>query len=203
MLHIFLDESGDTGFKKSGSSKFFVITILLTRDELGIKRAVKRVRQRKLKKKMKQLPEIKANNSSDTTRRRFLTDLAGLDIDVLSIILSKDTVYEYLRSKQTKLYHYLANLILNECSLTGEEVHLIVDKRERKRLVRDDFDDYIKRNNNQCKTITVSHFGSKNSAGLQAVDFLSWAVFRKYESSDGSYYSLIKDKIITEKKLFE
>ena len=37
---------------------------------------------------------------------------------------------------------------------------------------------------------------------LQAVDFVSWAIFRKYEFGDDSYYNVVKEKIIEENPLF-
>jgi hypothetical protein len=37
---------------------------------------------------------------------------------------------------------------------------------------------------------------------LQVVDFVSWAIFRKYEYGDDSYYNLIKNKIAEENPLF-
>lgn len=37
---------------------------------------------------------------------------------------------------------------------------------------------------------------------LQAVDFTSWAIFRKYEYGDDSYYNIIKNKIVEENPLF-
>lgn len=37
---------------------------------------------------------------------------------------------------------------------------------------------------------------------LQAVDFVRWAIFRKYEYGDDSYYNLIKNKIVEENPLF-
>lgn len=37
---------------------------------------------------------------------------------------------------------------------------------------------------------------------LQAVDFVSWAIFRKYEYGDESYYQTIKGKITEENPLF-
>lgn len=40
----------------------------------------------------------------------------------------------------------------------------------------------------------ISHLDSKNSRGLQACDFISWSVFRKYETGDDSYYNIIKSK---------
>ena len=37
---------------------------------------------------------------------------------------------------------------------------------------------------------------------LQAVDFVSWAIFRKYETGDDTFYNLIKDKVVEEAPLF-
>lgn len=37
---------------------------------------------------------------------------------------------------------------------------------------------------------------------LQIVDMASWAIFRKWEHQDESYYNLIKSKIIEERPLF-
>ena len=37
---------------------------------------------------------------------------------------------------------------------------------------------------------------------LQAVDFASWSIFRKYQYGDESYYNFIKQKIAEESPLF-
>jgi len=37
---------------------------------------------------------------------------------------------------------------------------------------------------------------------LQAVDFASWAIFRKYEHGDDDYYKIIKGSIVEENPLF-
>jgi hypothetical protein len=43
---------------------------------------------------------------------------------------------------------------------------------------------------------------SKLIEGLQAVDFISWAIFRKYEKGDLEFYEIIKNRIIDERLLF-
>lgn len=53
------------------------------------------------------------------------------------------------------------------------------------------------------KNIKISHFDSHNEEGLQAVDFISWSIFRKYEMNDNFYYSIIQNKIETERRLFQ
>jgi hypothetical protein len=37
---------------------------------------------------------------------------------------------------------------------------------------------------------------------LQAVDFVSWAIFRKLEFGDDTYYNYIKKKIVEEDSLY-
>ena len=37
---------------------------------------------------------------------------------------------------------------------------------------------------------------------LQAVDFISWAIFRKHEKHDDRYYNIIKNKIVEENPLY-
>jgi len=38
---------------------------------------------------------------------------------------------------------------------------------------------------------------------LQVLDFVSWAIFRKYEHSDPSFFEIIKNKIVIKKEMFE
>ena len=130
MRYIFLDESGELGFKES-SSKFFVIT-LLSCDEGEIyvlRRIIKKVRRKLIKKKIKKYPEIKGNNSSDKIRIQILQRFIETNSEVFAIILDKSKVYEYLKNKKNRLYNYISNLILNECSLENDSVCLVCGVR--------------------------------------------------------------------------
>ena len=70
-MYIFLDESGDLGFSKK-SQQYFVIAILITKDKKPIENCIKRVRQRKLPKKYKRIPELKFRNSNRIIRKSVL-----------------------------------------------------------------------------------------------------------------------------------
>jgi hypothetical protein len=50
--------------------------------------------------------------------------------------------------------------------------------------------------------IEVSIKTSHSVRGLQAVDFVSRALFKKYEHGENSYYNIIKDVIVEELPLF-
>jgi len=204
-MYIYLDESGDLGFHKEGSSDYFIITLLVTDDPTGVRRCIKRIRRRKLKKKLKELPEIKANNSDEITRKRVLKCLVNQDIEIHTVILDKKSMYHYLRPNKGNLYNYVTGLILTESSLSDKKINLIVDKRSGKKTVRVGFDRYIEEKIRESRLfkpdLKISHFASHNDEGLQAIDFISWSIFRKYELNDDKYYNLIKDRITTEKKL--
>jgi len=204
MKYIFLDESGDLGFKDK-SSKFFTITLMCcdVKTEVEVNRIIKKIRKNLLKKKMKNTSELKGNNSTDRIRFAVLNKAVEKNIEIYTIILDKSKIYDYLKNSKDKLYNYTANLILNECSLNDGKFKLIVDKRGG--VVVNDFDRYIKfkmNNKNSNCEIDVEHKNSNREGCLQVLDFISWAIFRKYELNDERYYNIIKRRITTEKHMF-
>jgi len=44
----------------------------------------------------------------------------------------------------------------------------------------------------------IFHHASSSSANLQIVDYISWAIFRKYERGEDGYYEKIKEYILNE-----
>ena len=60
-----------------------------------------------------------------------------------------------------------------------------------------------KKKNKVFKTnITIEIKTPYEEKCLQAVDFLSWSIFRKYQQEDDSYYKIISSKIFEENPLF-
>lgn len=209
MAYIFLDESGDLGFKPK-SSKWFIFTIALINDHKKIEKVVKNIRKG-LKKKYK-LRELHAYHSDATTKHRMLKKLSNLeDLKILCIILNKNRVYIDLQNQKNYLYNYTANILLDRLHNrklieTDEPINLYIDKKDTNRFIRDNFEKYLKdnlekRGNNGKIKIRIKP--SHTEKCLQAVDFASWAIFRKYESGDYEYYEDIKDKIIEESLLFK
>jgi hypothetical protein len=141
-LHIFLDESGDLGFGK-GSSRYFVIALLLTPEGDALKRIAKRTRHRRLAKKHQKLPELKATKVNSVIREYVLRQLASADASVMYVVLDKGKVYDYLKSKKNKLYNYVAGLVLNEAQIKGDEINLVIDKFSQNMAIRRDFDQYV------------------------------------------------------------
>lgn len=208
MAYIFLDESGDLGFKKS-SSKWFLFTIAIVSGPRSLERIVKKV-WRPLKKKHKHIGELHAAHEKDITRKRMLKMLNEVeDLKVLCIILNKQKVYVDLQDQKNYLYNFTANILLDrlhnkEILPVKEPIHLYIDRKDTKKHLRENLINYLtdsmkKRRDGAFK---VELHASHENKSLQAVDFISWAIFRKYEKGDFEFYEIIKDKIADERLLF-
>jgi hypothetical protein len=208
MAYLFIDESGDLGFSK-GSSKWFSFTIILTKNKRPLEKVIKKARK-SLKKNHKRVNELHAYHADEVTRKRVLKSLSELeDLQVLSIILNKEKVYVDLQNQKNYLYNYVANILLDRLHTKGvlsadEHLDICFDRKDTKKNLRKNFVNYLqgnlvhKRNGNINITLCASH----QEKALQAVDFVSWAIFRKYERGDYEYYEIIKNKIVEENPLF-
>lgn len=205
-MRIFLDESGDLGFTQK-SSKYFVIGLLIAKNEKEIENCVKRTRKAKLKRKLKEVPELKFNQSSDAVRKYLLKCISTKDVEIHGIVLKKYQVYDYLKGHRNKIYNYLTGFLMNKIITSSEERQLIVilDKFLSKES-REDYNRYIKGKLSEFikKTVNieVEHKDSTSERCLQAVDFITGAISNKYERNNDEYYKIIEAKIKSVQELF-
>jgi hypothetical protein len=198
-MHIFLDESGDLGFH-SNSSNHIVIALLITKNPLAIQRCIKKIRQRKLKKKLKELPEIKFNKSNDNIREKTLKCIAKEPVDIAYIVLNKNRVNPDRQFHKQKIYNFITGHLMRSLPFESD-IHskLIVDKRSCSKIIRYDFDQYVKEK--ATFNLDITHENSEYNQCLQATDFIAGAIYRKYESGDDRFYNLIKDRIAIAEQL--
>ena len=211
MPYIFLDESGDLGFApKKKNSKYFVVTVLATLDKKPIEKVIKKVHV-SLKKKVKRLSGgiLHCYKEKPATRKRLLKLLNTRDCVVLAIYLNKAKVYTKLREEKHVLYNYVTNILLDRImtkKLIDQKlgILLIAARRETNKFLNENFKDYLDKQikNKHGLKIKIELKTPAQEKSLQAVDFASWAIFRKYERGDDSYYNLIKSRIVEENPLF-
>ncbi|MCK6462903.1 MAG: DUF3800 domain-containing protein [Candidatus Pacebacteria bacterium] len=208
MAYIFLDESGDLGFKKK-SSKWFVFTIAMTQNARSLERVTKKI-WRPLKKRHKQLGELHAYHADNVTRKRMLSELAKIEnLKVSCVILNKQKVYIDLQNQKNYLYNYTANILLDrlytkEILKPKEAINLFADRKDTKNHLRENFINYLTTSMKKRRDggFSVVLHSSHENKSLQAVDFISWSIFRKYEKGDYEFYEIIKNKIVDERLLF-
>lgn len=197
MIYIYLDESGNLGYSNK-SSKYFLIAMLSTRNHKSIDNCIKRIRQRKLKKKFKEIPELKFNNSDEIIRKSVLKCIANKEANIYYILLDKRKVSDKSATTKTEFYTYLTGFLISQILEEKENIELIVDK-PLSREKREEFNEYIKEKIiDKLKSkvnIRVEHKDSKEDKCIQAVDFISGAIFSKYEFNNELYFNIIQNRI--------
>lgn len=210
MAYIFLDESGDLGFdfKKRGTTQFFVITCLFVEEKRPIEKIIKKVHSGLKKKVIKRIGALHAYKEKPITRRRVLRGLVEKDCKVMTIYLNKSKVYTKLQDEKQILYNFVANILLDRIYtkkiIPVKNINLIASRRETNKFLNVNFKKYLESKvieNHKAKFSIEIKTPSEEKA-LQAVDFVSWAIFRKYEKKDDSYYNIIKNNIFEESPLF-
>ncbi|MCC7025169.1 MAG: DUF3800 domain-containing protein [Thermomicrobiales bacterium] len=89
-MFVYLDESGDTGFKfRQGSSRYFVITLLLVADPIPFHIAIDDLRQRL---GFSPRNEFKWVNASEDVRWSFLEMLRKQDFTARVLVVDKTSL---------------------------------------------------------------------------------------------------------------
>jgi len=212
-LYIYLDESGDLGFdfSKQGTSPKFILTLLVCPDSRvrdDIKRAILQTIKNKIRgkhKKDKDCKELKGTNTDLPVKRYFYRQIRTDSWSLYTLILNKRRVYPQFHpaAGQSKLYNFLARLIIQQIPLSDVEtnVRLIVDKSKNRSEVRD-FNQYIQKYIEGQLPLntgfTVEHLNSLEDPCLQAVDLFCWGIARKYRQRDTRWYDVFASRICYE-----
>lgn len=212
MSYIFLDESGDLGFnfKKAKTSKFFIITFLFIRNKNPLEKIIKKIFHGFTKKELRHHTNIlHGHKETPKTRLKILKLLALEDISILSIYLNKKKVYTKLQDEKHVLYNYVTNILLDRvCTKKlvplDQPIYLIASRRETNKFLNQNFKNYLEnqvQNNHKLK-LSIDIKSPSQEKALQVVDMACWAIFRKREHQDESYFLILKSKMIEESPLF-
>lgn len=206
MVSIFLDESGDLGFNfsASGTSKYFVVCILITENKKTLDQLVKKIiRNLPPKQRQKRKGVLHCTNEDVTIRKRLLANLTHRELGIVYICIEKKRILIPDRNQKHLLYNYITNALINKVFdyLSEKEiggVDFFASRRETNKYYNECFSRFIESNTTKNSNIDLKiHIASpQDEKCLQIVDFLSWSVFRKYEYNDDEYYSIISSKII-------
>lgn len=209
--YIFLDESGDLGFKPDKrNSQYFLVTFLFVHNAKPLEKIVKKVHQ-SLRKHVKKLSGgiLHCVKEKPATRKKLLMLLRTQECSIMVIFLNKAEVYTHLHDKKHVLYNYVAKILIDRIIKKkfldkSKKITLIAERRETNKFLNQNFRQYLKRQNllNHKLNLDVDICTPQESKVLQLVDFVSWSIFRKYEKGDQLYYDIIKDRIVEESGLF-
>ncbi|MFI6078893.1 DUF3800 domain-containing protein [Actinoplanes sp. NPDC051343] len=211
--YLFSDESGNLDFARHvGASRYFsVATILIEEHHLAELRARLTVLRDKLAWADHGLDSyFHATQNDPQTRRDVLEVLAGLDFTVDVTLLDKPKAQPQTRLDHPTFYRYawyyhLRHLAPRDLA-AGDEL-MVVAAELGTRRTRKSFRDAIEGVMTEVVPYrvkrTLAFWPCSSDFALQAVDYCLWAVARKWETGDDTYYELIAPKVRTEFDLFK
>jgi len=127
----------------------------------------------------------------------------------MAIYLNKKKVYTKLQDEKHVLYNYVTNILIDRVYSKklvplNEKINLVASRRETNKFLNHNFKHYLENQvaENHKLSIEVNIKTPSEEKSLQVVDFVSWAIYRKMQHGDESYYNLIKQKIVDISPLF-
>jgi len=196
-------------FTKKKTTKCFVVTFLFANNKRPLEKVAKTIHRGLRKKYRLRTSVLHATREEPVTCLRFLRKLATLDCKIMTIYLNKARVYTKLQHEKAVLYNYVTNILLDRIitkHLVEKErpIKLVASRRETNKFLNQNFRNYLTKqvNANYQVGLEIEIKTPAEEKALQAADFASWAIFRKYEYGDDTYYKIIKNLIVEENALF-
>jgi hypothetical protein len=200
-MHIYVDESGNLIGPKE-QKRTFLVGALRAEDNRAIRKLFEQAKRYALPKGQRHLTEIKASWAPDRFRQRILCGLSELDVEIHLFVCRAERLPWELRGHEGLVYLHLVREAVSSC-LTEEVhvTHVVIDKRQLHGISREDFDLHLRvalalslPANARLKII---HRDSTIDPGLQAIDYVCWATFQKWQRSDPAWYALIDNRVVT------
>ncbi len=196
---IFIDDSGDPGFKlEKESSQFFVISLLIFDDTLEAEKAAVAIKKLKRKLGFPDTVEFKYAKSRPKIRKEFLKTLSKFSFRIRALVVNKNLIYSpELQSKKEKFYGYFIKTAIKYSNSTILNAKIKIDGSG-DRAFRQQFQAYLRKelNAGEVKIMKNCKFvDSKENVLIQAADMVAGAIRRKHELDDMEPYKLIRQHI--------
>lgn len=207
MWFLYLDESGDLGFDfiSKKPSKFFTITVLAIEGVLNNRLLINAVKKTIKRKLTSTCRELKGASTTEEVKGYFYKLVKNLPFALFSISLNKKKVYERLTREKSRVYNFIARLVLEKIKLENAQVRieLVADKCKGRHEIKE-FNKYIFRELESRidpkVPFNIHHWTSHQNKGIQAVDMFCWGFFQKYEKQNEKWLKVFSSKIKFDKQ---
>lgn len=215
-LHIFVDESGDLGWKfdlpygRGGSSRYLTIAAVSIGDSQGY-RLERVIRDLYKAARWNSQVERKWIDASTKSRVHFAKEARKLverqsGIRYSSIVVDKTRVQKHLRTDPNKLYNYMLKLLLIDEMARHDRICLFPDSRSLKVSSGNALQDYLQTSlwyesgvATQLETVPTD---SKHCKELQFADMLAGAIGTCFEFGDGACFEQLRHCTLLKRLFF-
>ena len=211
MLYVFLDESGDFDFSLNGS-KYFIITALSVARPFDVISPLEELKYDLWETGLK-IESFHASEDKQYVRDKVFNIISQMmpKYRVDSIIVEKCKTFPALQEDTARFYKTIFGILLKYVLVGSAQKHsdvtFVTDsiplKKKRKHIEKAlslELTDWSRKSQG---TYQIFHFSSKSDVNLQVVDYLGWAIARKWSKGDVRSYKLIEMCVKTEFDVFK
>jgi Protein of unknown function (DUF3800) len=184
---IFIDESGDPGFRLTkGSTPIFVAALVAFHDhdqaraaETALDAAAVRLNIR---------PEFKFNKSRDEIRDAFFEAVRPFKFCVRAIVVPKERIYsKHLRAQKEAFYSFFVKMMLKFDDGLVENARIVIDGSGDRRF-RQELEAYLRLQLGPGKVKKIRFKDSDSDRLLQLADMCAGAIARSYRDDRGDRF---------------
>ncbi len=207
--HIYLDESGDTGwlfdhpYTRGGSSRYLVIAACVVLPEVDHK-PERMLRNLYKHRGWKPGTEKKSVQMSPEARTAFAKAAAKLasgtpGIELLAIVADKRNVMDHIRQDANKLYNFMVKLLLLEHMARHDRITFVPDPRSIKVASGSSLHDYLQTElwfSKEAKTrLETLPRDSRHCLNLQFTDMLAGVVQSHVEVGETRHWEHLQPHV--------
>jgi hypothetical protein len=200
---IFIDESGDAGFKViKGSSESFVIALVIFDDELDAETTSNIINDFKDKHGRSLRYEMKFNKLKKSERLAFLNIIKDCKFRIRTIVVQKESVEKSNLKTDPKFYYkFFLRQLLEHNSNTIEDAKLRLDgfgERKFKKAMNVYLRQNLNKKTKERVIRDIQFVNSKNNSLIQLADMVAGSIHKYYQKNKNDskiYKQVIKEKI--------
>jgi hypothetical protein len=177
---VFIDESGDPGFKLGkGSTAIFVAALVAFRDHDQARAAHDAIEA--VAARLRFYTEFKFNKCRDEIRDAFFEAVRPFDFCVRAIVVRKELIYStHLRSQKEAFYSFFIKSMLKFDDGLLEAARIVIDGSG-DRGFRHELETYLRRDLGRGKVRKIRFRNSESDRLVQLADMCAGAIARSYK----------------------
>ena len=206
---VFIDDSGDAGFKLGkGSSRFFVIALVIFDDDLEAEKTAIAIKDLRRALNFSDASEFKFFKSRQAVREDFLRAINPFNWRTRCIVIDKSKIYsDNFKNNKASFYSYAIKSVLKNNANSIKNARIKIDGSG-DRIFRKKFVSYLRQHLNSeeyrimknCKLVD-----SKENVLIQMADMVAGSIRRSFDENktDGTIYKEIFKKHIQDEWKFQ
>jgi len=203
VIRVFVDESGDTGFKfEKQSSRYFAVALVIFENEEKEAKASQRIHA--LRQEL-QSPNIEFHfaKNKDATRNAFFTAAQDMDFRAFVFVADKTRLSQSEFKDRDAFYKSICGTALERAKYLLRDANVVFDNSGGEKFKKES-GSHLRRSVNKSNAKHIKNVGTGKSAGtsqasnlIQLADMVCGAVYRSLQEGDDAeaYRKMIENAL--------